>query len=684
MSKRRITAVNLIVILLLSIFFIHMPEIEVNALGSDYLTDSSYSDVTHIFIGDSRTMQLAVFVEGGKEFNFTTKEGTSVSSGYIGRGKTNTTYVYMGYSSKNIGSVKQDIIINLSVLESKGVNKSTVKVYYLMGVNGGQTSDNIEFVKTNIVGKGYKNVLYSEIVYGNTEKAATGGMTINNDDIKSWNKQIADNASSGGYTVIKCADTLGDGLTSDGVHLGSNSKKWFDILISASSSGTPGTSVSEEQQKAADEKLKKALRLDDEKITRIKVVISVLQADGFTSGAIAGMLGNIFGESGFNPVSYAYDTDGYTLNGGAFGFTPMHNFVKMTGDGKGSWGYMPYPWKDYNTWDGVICTHERKMFGTSDKEHFEACTEISCQLVAKLSVLDKVFFATTNPKKVIDNWNKIIDKGISNSDFVNKKVPYSSDEACVAKYKQITEWDVACVAYNMSCENSAANDWIQAGGSGTIPNAWLYSGNKMTGAKAFADYLSEIGLLNIANDPEVQQKAGEAGWGLVFNGYWSETDLTAYCKLNEIDINNEYLTSALRENLDKSGQSALANWNEQIKTEEENKFQSIFRVAIMVLGIILTIWAVFLYLAYWVDRINNFIEIDFVAILTFNKFRISEDESKCTYMIKDKADSKIRTVNHRAILFICGVMIGTGALMITGLVYKLVFWIISVVTGIFK
>ena len=160
--------------------------------------------------------------------------------------------------------------------------------------------------------------------------------------------------------------------------------------------------------------------------------------------------------------------------------------------------------------------------------------------------------------------------------------------------------------------------------------------------------------------------------------------MTAYCKLNEIDINNEYLTSALRENLDKSGQSALANWNEQIKTEEENKFQSIFRVAIMVLGIILTIWAVFLYLAYWVDRINNFIEIDFVAILTFNKFRISEDESKCTYMIKDKADSKIRTVNHRAILFICGVMIGTGALMITGLVYKLVFWIISVVTGIFK
>ena len=282
-----------------------------------------------------------------------------------------------------------------------------------------------------------------------------------------------------------------------------------------------------------------------------------------------------------------------------------------------------------------------------------------------------------------------------------KKIPIAAGDLRVETFKKLTDWDVACVVYNLTAERSAANNVIMTdtpnfhkirsygsyvAADGYFAKAWTYAGHKLSAAKAVHEYLVAVGMNSAGgqDDPTLNPEKEQLAWQLTMAGYWSETDLTAYCKLNEIDINSEFIQKALKDNLDRTDREALNNWNEQIKTEEENTFQSVFRIIIVIFGIILTIWAVFLYLAYWVDRLNNFIEVDFVAILTFNKFRISEDETKCTYMVKNRADSKIRTVNHRAILFICGVMIGTGVLMVTGLVYKLVFWIVGLITGIFK
>ena len=89
---------------------------------------------------------------------------------------------------------------------------------------------------------------------------------------------------------------------------------------------------------------------------------------------------------------------------------------------------------------------------------------------------------------------------------------------------------------------------------------------------------------------------------------------------------------------------------------------------------------IFLYLAYWVDRINNFVDVEFLKLLTFNKLTMSEDEEECTYSIKSALKAGTKTVNHRAIIKVTIVGELFAVLLITGAVYKLVLWIIALVS----
>ena len=166
--------------------------------------------------------------------------------------------------------------------------------------------------------------------------------------------------------------------------------------------------------------------------------------------------------------------------------------------------------------------------------------------------------------------------------------------------------------------------------------------------------------------------------------FYAEQDLSAWVKLDEVDINALYLFGASRDNLTKTDIDALSTWEDEVN-EGKWSFTKALRVMIMVMGIIITVWAIFFYLAYWLDRINNFVDIDFIPLLSLGKFRISEDETEASYGFTDKKrKGKVVTVNHRAVLKIVVIAVGFGCLMITGLIYKLVFWIISTVTGWFK
>ena len=114
---------------------------------------------------------------------------------------------------------------------------------------------------------------------------------------------------------------------------------------------------------------------------------------------------------------------------------------------------------------------------------------------------------------------------------------------------------------------------------------------------------------------------------------------------------------------------------------EESSLTKVTRVSLMVLGIVLSVYFILLYIAYWLDRINNFIEVRFLELLTFRKLTLSDTEDDCTYEAKG-LEGKLKTVNHKAIIKICILGEFMAVLLITGVVYKFVLWIVGLVESI--
>ena len=80
----------------------------------------------------------------------------------------------------------------------------------------------------------------------------------------------------------------------------------------------------------------------------------------------------------------------------------------------------------------------------------------------------------------------------------------------------------------------------------------------------------------------------------------------------------------------------------------------------------------FIYLAYWFDRINNFVDIDLLKIVTFGRLVISPTEEECTFSMKELAKGQTRTINHRHILYVCIVGLAFGTLIVSGKVFDVV------------
>ena len=171
-------------------------------------------------------------------------------------------------------------------------------------------------------------------------------------------------------------------------------------------------------------------------------------------------------------------------------------------------------------------------------------------------------------------------------------------------------------------------------------------------------------------DPGV---AGSIATSLYQTGYWSEDQLSAYCKLTEINIQELYLDGATREALTQDELSGLANWQLNVRMqEEEHGFIRFLRTLSMFIGIILVVWAMLFYTAYWIDKTNNILPIEFVFLLSFGKLRISGDENDSTYSFNSESSAKVKMINHKDCIFICVIAVGAGFLLITGIFYSIV------------
>lgn len=108
------------------------------------------------------------------------------------------------------------------------------------------------------------------------------------------------------------------------------------------------------------------------------------------------------------------------------------------------------------------------------------------------------------------------------------------------------------------------------------------------------------------------------------------------------------------------------------------------RIITMFFGIIFTVWMIFIYLFYWLDRVNNFVDIDFLPIVTFNRLRISSTEQESTFSVRDLASGAQRTVNHKNIITICLVGIVFGVLIISGFMFNLINGIVTKALHVLK
>lgn len=142
-----------------------------------------------------------------------------------------------------------------------------------------------------------------------------------------------------------------------------------------------------------------------------------------------------------------------------------------------------------------------------------------------------------------------------------------------------------------------------------------------------------------------------------------------------VSITERKLTLSNLDDLDTEGVQGVKQWKDNIEQGDPQLITWV-REMIMIVGILLIIYSVFLYLGYWLDRVNNFIELNVVPIISLGRLRISPEEHECTYFSKGTQEGSMKTINHKAVLCICGIGIFVGMYIVSGMMYDMLNTII--------
>lgn len=199
-------------------------------------------------------------------------------------------------------------------------------------------------------------------------------------------------------------------------------------------------------------------------------------------------------------------------------------------------------------------------------------------------------------------------------------------------------------------------------------------------------YSDEVSPVEIAggrrgqNGHRADLSTDESG-NLVLGGFWSEEEFVPYTGLIEVPA----ILPAF-DDLDINDQMAVRDWRDTIQMEKENRgITAILRAFVAFLGIVVILYAVFLYIAYQFDINQTFLDIQFLSIMTFGQIQIAPDTKKSTYGI-DAHSKKNGTkfVVHRDMILICLTGITIGVLLTSGKIYALIDWVVRRVLKVFK
>ena len=385
--------------------------------------------------------------------------------------------------------------------------------------------------------------------------------------------------------------------------------------------------------------------------TGLGAVFGALKICGLSDVAAAAIVGNAAGESGGNPSA--------SQPGGA--------------------GIGIFQWSN----DGNRQDLANYCAGSAHSGHdkvtlkgYTICNRVDCQCAFMIMDLDSRLNST--------KWSSYYNQEVkSNSTLASGassgKIPSSvSISNSGSGFKSQSKLEDATIQFYLDYETAGATKCFWVGNSGydaSKASSFITGyGTRYGAAKNAYDKYSgstyESPKDGSSGDSEVAKGIAEQLYNC---GYWTEDQLSAYCKLTEINIQDLYLDGATREALTQDELSGLANWQLNVRMqEEEHGFIRFLRTLSMFIGIILVVWAMLFYTAYWIDKTNNILPIEFVFLLSFGKLRISGDENDSTYSFNSESSAKVKMINHKDCIFICVIAVGAGFLLITGIFYSIV------------
>lgn len=420
----------------------------------------------------------------------------------------------------------------------------------------------------------------------------------------------------------------------------------------------------------------------------LKNIFAALRASGFSEIAAAATVGCVYGESNGRPDTVEVRSDG---GGKGIGIMQWSNEDR---------GYLA----DYCA-KSEHSGHEKVTLkpAVGRSQGYTICNRIDCQLafwmtedlkprlngyhwsknynsqVQKLSILNSAAQAGRIPTTISCVWS--YDGWMSNNDLASSVAQLCIDfyTPTASKCFWIKDNGTKLSSYSESSEIQTNFSKSQ----GTYDKRFTYAKHALE-AFAGATYtpMPSSGVtqpggggVSSAND-----MATGLATQLYSAGYFSEAELASYCKLTETNLEEVLLAAADIENLRQLDLEGLSSWQRNHRMEmEEHGYIAVLRIVVVLVGILMTLWAIFVYLAFWFDHINSFVYLDALHIVTLGQLHICPPGDKPTFKLGKTVET--RTVNHQQILGICGVALLFGTLLVSGVFYSIVMYFVNLVMG---
>lgn len=136
-----------------------------------------------------------------------------------------------------------------------------------------------------------------------------------------------------------------------------------------------------------------------------------------------------------------------------------------------------------------------------------------------------------------------------------------------------------------------------------------------------------------------------------------------------------------KDSLSADTQQWVQQFGEIITSERATRVINIVRAVIATIALWLVFYAVFLYFAYWLDRLNNYYELRLLNTLTLGRLEVSPDDKTSTF--HKHGVSGERVVVHKDMLCLVVIIVTVSMLILSGKAYDMLHSLINFLQSVF-